>query len=93
MIKEEPLIVFLNDILNKAIVRGGWNTNMADYLRELYKDYQELTNQTLPSLPDSADFAFMKELYKNIEPLADASQQKALKKLTEYSLLVERLYS
>jgi len=79
-------------ILNKAIVRGGWNVDMAKYLRDLYKDYQEITNKTLPSLPNSDDFEFMKELYKNILPYGNEHQQKAVKKLSEYSKLIEKLY-
>lgn len=79
-------------IMNKAIVRGGWNIDMAKYLKDLYKDYQEITNITLPTLPESADFKFIETLYKIILPYGNENQQKAVKKLKDYSQTVERLY-
>lgn len=85
-------ILVMSYIMNKAIVRGGWNIAMAKYLRELYKDYQEIANQSLPPLPGSNDFEFIKELYKNILSFGNALQQKAVKKLENYSELVEKLY-
>lgn len=85
-------ILAMSYIMNKAIVRGGWNIDMAKYLRQLYKDYQEITHLSLPPLLESDDFEFIEELYKNILPYGTKTQQKAVKQLDEYSKLIERLY-
>lgn len=86
-------ILIMSYILNKAIIRGGWNVDMADYLRVLCSDFEKTSGQTLLPLPDSADFEFQKKLFENIEPYGDENQKQALQKLRAYSEQVERLYA
>lgn len=79
-------------ILNKAIIRGGWNETHAEYIRSVYKDFGEITNQILPPLPKSADFVFINTIFDNLTPYANERQRKAIEKLKSYTNQLEKLY-
>lgn len=79
-------------ILNKAVIRGGWNETHADYIRSVYKDLAEISKKPLPPLPISADFVFINALFDNLAPFANERQKKAIEKLKAYTNQLEKLY-
>lgn len=79
-------------ILTKAIIRGGWNTTHADYLRSLYKDIQRIKGKDLRSLPESSDFTFLNALLDSLDSDANDQQRLALSKIKDYVGKVEILY-
>lgn len=85
-------VLAMTFILNKAVIRGGWNETHANYIRSVYKDLGDISKKTLPPLPKSADFVFINHLFDNLVPHANKHQKKAITILKAYTNLLKKLY-